>query len=87
MGSNPAILEGLPYTLSLSLIGFALGTFVAFRRIVTNVSRLPITLVSDVDISLMRWHPTYGSSLLHLLGLPFYGNTIDAILYSPYSGQ
>ncbi len=26
----PQILEGLPYTLSLSLIGFALGTFCGF---------------------------------------------------------
>lgn len=79
----PDILAGLPYTLSLSWIGFGLGTvcgfFVALMRMSTV---LPIRYLAIWHISLMRGVPLMVLLFFIYFGLPFMGIQLDAILSS-----
>lgn len=79
----PSILEGLPYTLSLSLIGFALGTIVGFFVALMKMSRVFwLRYLMNVHISLMRGTPLMVLLFLIYFGLPFAGLQLDAITAS-----
>lgn len=76
----PIILEGLPLTLSLSLIGFALGTFCGFFVALMRMSRLRLLRwLAMVHISLMRGIPLMVLLFFIYFGLPFMGLQLDAI--------
>lgn len=76
----PQILEGLPYTLSLSLIGFALGTFYGFFVALLRMSKItPLRWVAMLHISLMRGIPLMVLLFFIYFGLPFMGLQLDAI--------
>ncbi|MGT2951234.1 amino acid ABC transporter permease [Streptococcus cuniculi] len=76
----PKILEGLPYTLGLSLIGFALGTFCGFFVALLRMSRLaPLRYLAMLHISLMRGIPLMVLLFFIYFGLPFMGLELDAI--------
>lgn len=76
----PAILEGLPYTLFLSLVGFFLGTFFGFFVALMKMSRLaPIRWLANIHISLMRGTPLMVLLFLIYFGLPFVGIELAAI--------
>ncbi|WP_105114412.1 amino acid ABC transporter permease [Streptococcus suis] len=76
----PLILEGLPYTLSLSLIGFALGTFLGFFVALLRMSKLaPLRWLAMTHISLMRGIPLMVLLFFIYFGLPFMGLQLDAI--------
>lgn len=79
----PAILEGLPYTLSLSLIGFVLGTFFGFFVALAKLSRYRVLrYVAHAHISIMRGTPLMVLLFLIYFGLPFVGLQFDAITAS-----
>ena len=79
----PAILEGLPYTLALSLIGFALGTFCGFFVALANMSRHRLLrYLAHTHISIMRGTPLMVLLFLIYFGLPFVGLQFDAITAS-----
>lgn len=79
----PQILEGLPYTLSLSLIGFALGTFCGFFVALMRMSNFrPIRWLAMAHISLMRGVPLMVLLFFIYFGLPFMGIQLDAITAS-----
>lgn len=79
----PAILEGLPYTLSLSLIGFLLGTFVGFFIALMKLSHVKLLrILANVHISFMRGTPMMVFLFLLYFGLPFIGIQLDAITAS-----
>lgn len=76
----PSILEGLPYTLSLSLIGFTLGTLVAFFVALLRMSPFPpLRWFAMWHISLMRGVPLMVLLFFVYFGLPFMGIELDAI--------
>ncbi|HEP1834717.1 TPA: amino acid ABC transporter permease [Streptococcus suis] len=76
----PQILEGLPYTLSLSLIGFALGTFGGFFVALMRMSKFgPLRWLAMAHISLMRGIPLMVLLFFIYFGLPFMGLQLDAI--------
>ncbi|AUA18328.1 amino acid ABC transporter permease [Streptococcus suis] len=76
----PQILEGLPYTLSLSLIGFALGTFFGFFVALMRMSKFgPLRWLAMAHISLMRGIPLMVLLFFIYFGLPFMGLQLDAI--------
>lgn len=76
----PSILEGLPYTLALSLIGFILGTFVGFFVVLLRMSPiLPLRWLAMWHISLMRGVPLMVLLFFVYFGLPFMGLELDAI--------
>ncbi|HFI0409913.1 TPA: amino acid ABC transporter permease [Streptococcus suis] len=76
----PQILEGLPYTLSLSLIGFALGTFCGFFVALLRMSKItPLRWLAMLHISLMRGIPLMVLLFFIYFGLPFMGIQLDAI--------
>ncbi|MGT2800380.1 amino acid ABC transporter permease [Streptococcus marmotae] len=76
----PKILEGLPYTLSLSLIGFALGTVFGFFVALCRMSRLAVFRhLAMLHISLMRGIPLMVLLFFIYFGLPFMGLELDAI--------
>ncbi|HEL9598670.1 TPA: amino acid ABC transporter permease [Streptococcus suis] len=76
----PLILEGLPYTLSLSLIGFALGIFCGFFVALLRMSKLaPLRWLAMTHISLMRGIPLMVLLFFIYFGLPFMGLQLDAI--------
>ncbi|AGW86678.1 amino acid ABC transporter, permease protein [Streptococcus suis YB51] len=76
----PQILEGLPYTLSLSLIGFALGTFCGFFVAFMRMSKFgPLRWLAMAHISLMRGIPLMVLLFFIYFGLPFMGLQLDAI--------
>ncbi|HFI0404970.1 TPA: amino acid ABC transporter permease [Streptococcus suis] len=76
----PLILEGLPYTLSLSLVGFALGTFLGFFVALLRMSKLaPLRWLAMTHISLMRGIPLMVLLFFIYFGLPFMGLQLDAI--------
>lgn len=76
----PKILEGLPYTLGLSLIGFALGTVSGFFVALLRMSRLsPLRYLAMIHISLMRGIPLMVLLFFIYFGLPFMGLELDAI--------
>lgn len=79
----PQILEGLPYTLSLSLIGFGLGTFFGFFVALMRMSKIaPIRFLAMTHISLMRGIPLMVLLFFIYFGLPFMGVQLDAITAS-----
>ncbi|MDQ0222157.1 amino acid ABC transporter permease [Streptococcus moroccensis] len=79
----PSILEGLPYTLSLSLIGFLLGTVLGFFVALMKMSSLrPLRWLMNTHISLMRGTPLMVLLFLIYFGLPFVGLQLDAITAS-----
>lgn len=79
----PQIMEGLPYTLSLSLLGFALGTFCGFFVALMRMSRLPLLRwLAMAHISLMRGIPLMVLLFFIYFGLPFMGLQLDAITAS-----
>ncbi|WP_155972130.1 amino acid ABC transporter permease [Streptococcus ruminantium] len=79
----PQILEGLPHTLSLSLIGFALGTFCGFFVALMRMSKfLPFRWLAMVHISLMRGIPLMVLLFFIYFGLPFMGLQLDAFATS-----
>ncbi len=79
----PKILEGLPYTLSLSLIGFALGTVVGFIFAQMKTSKcLVFRWLATIHISLMRGIPLMVLLFLIYFGLPFVGIQLDPITAS-----
>lgn len=79
----PQILEGLPYTLSLSLIGFVLGTFCGFFVALLRMSKLaPLRWLAMTHISLMRGIPLMVLLFFIYFGLPFMGLQLDAITAS-----
>ncbi|MBF0817951.1 amino acid ABC transporter permease [Streptococcus acidominimus] len=76
----PKILEGLPYTLGLSLIGFVLGTVSGFFVALLRMSRLsPLRYLAMIHISLMRGIPLMVLLFFIYFGLPFMGLELDAI--------
>lgn len=76
----PQILEGLPYTLSLSLIGFVLGTFCGFFVALLRMSKItPLRWLAMLHISLMRGIPLMVLLFFIYFGLPFMGIQLDAI--------
>ncbi|HFR3591949.1 amino acid ABC transporter permease [Streptococcus suis] len=76
----PQILEGLPYTLSLSLIGFALGAFCGFFVALMRMSKFgPLRWLAMAHISLMRGIPLMVLLFVIYFGLPFMGLQLDAI--------
>lgn len=76
----PSILEGLPYTLSLSLIGFTLGTLVGFFVALLRMSPFPpLRWLAMWHISLMRGVPLMVLLFFVYFGLPFMGIELDAI--------
>ncbi|HFI0039439.1 TPA: amino acid ABC transporter permease [Streptococcus suis] len=79
----PQILEGLPYTLSLSLIGFASGTFCGFFVALMRMSKFgPLRWLAMAHISLMRGIPLMVLLFFIYFGLPFMGLQLDAITAS-----
>ncbi|MCQ9224322.1 amino acid ABC transporter permease [Streptococcus suis] len=76
----PQILEGLPYTLSLSLIGFAFGTFCGFFVALMRMSKFgPLRWLAMAHISFMRGIPLMVLLFFIYFGLPFMGLQLDAI--------
>ncbi|QTU82679.1 amino acid ABC transporter permease [Carnobacteriaceae bacterium zg-C25] len=76
----PRILQGLPYTLGLSLIGFILGTFFGFFIALMRQSRLRVLrYIAVTHISLMRGVPLMVLLFFIYFGLPFMGIQLDAI--------
>lgn len=76
----PKILEGLPYTLGLSLIGFALGTCCGFFVALLRMSKFaPLRYLAMLHISLMRGIPLMVLLFFIYFGLPFMGLELDAI--------
>lgn len=76
----PKILEGLPFTLALSLIGFGLGTFCGFFVALMRMSRLaPLRWLAALHVSLMRGIPLMVLLFFIYFGLPFMGLQLDAI--------
>lgn len=68
----PQILEGLPYTLALSFIGFTLGAVAGFFVCLLKMSRwLPFRWLATAHISLMRGTPLMVLLFLIYFGLPF----------------
>lgn len=79
----PKILEGLPYTLSLSLIGFGLGTFFGFFVALMRMSTFaPFRYLALTHISLMRGIPMMVLLFFIYFGLPFMGIELDAVTAS-----
>lgn len=79
----PKILQGLPYTLSLSLVGFLMGTTVGFFVALMKMSRIaPLRWLVNIHISLMRGTPLMVLLFLIYYGLPFVGIELDAITAS-----
>lgn len=79
----PAILEGLPYTLGLSLIGFLLGTICGFFVALMRMSGLaPLRWLAMTHVSLMRGIPLMVLLFFIYFGLPFMGIQLDAIVAS-----
>ncbi|MEQ9763667.1 amino acid ABC transporter permease [Streptococcus jiangjianxini] len=77
----PVILEGVPYTLSLSLIGFFLGTILGFFVALCRLSRLwPLRWLAASHVSLMRGIPLMVLLFFIYFGLPFMGIELDAIV-------
>lgn len=77
----PIILEGLPYTLALSLIGFVLGTFFGFFVALCRMSKLTILRwLAMIHVSLMRGIPLMVLLFFIYFGLPFMGIQLDAIV-------
>lgn len=76
----PSILEGLPYTLSLSLIGFGLGLVAGFFVALLRMSSFaPFRWLASWHISLMRGIPLMVLLFFIYFGLPFMGVELDAI--------
>lgn len=76
----PKILEGLPYTLALSLIGFGLGTVCGFFVALLRMSRIAsLRYLAMLHISLMRGVPLMVLLFFIYFGLPFMGLELDAI--------
>ena len=76
----PSILEGLPYTLALSLIGFGLGTFLGFFvALMRMYSFAPFRWLAMWHVSLMRGVPLMVLLFFIYFGLPFMGLQLDAI--------
>ena len=76
----PVILEGLPYTLALSLIGFFLGTILGFFVALCRMSHLwPLRWLAASHVSLMRGIPLMVLLFFVYFGLPFMGIELDAI--------
>lgn len=79
----PKILEGLPFTLGLSLIGFGLGTFLGFFVALMRLSRFRlIRSLAMLHISLMRGIPLMVLLFFIYFGLPFMGIELDAVTAS-----
>lgn len=79
----PAILVGLPYTLSLSLIGFAFGLVCGFFVALLRMSALaPFRWLAMWHVSLMRGVPLMVLLFFIYFGLPFMGLQLDAIASS-----
>ncbi|MGT2910280.1 amino acid ABC transporter permease [Streptococcus cameli] len=79
----PDILQGLPYTLSLSLIGFGLGTVFGFFVALLRMSSFkPFRWLAMWHISLMRGVPLMVLLFFIYFGLPFVGLQLDAIVAS-----
>lgn len=79
----PAILQGLPYTLSLSLIGFCLGTICGFFVALLRMSAFaPFRWLAIGHVSLMRGIPLMVLLFFIYFGLPFMGVQLDAITSS-----
>lgn len=76
----PLILEGLPYTLLLSLVGFGLGTFLGFFVALMRMSKIGfLRWLAMAHISLMRGIPLMVLLFFIYFGLPFMGLELDAI--------
>lgn len=79
----PKILEGLPYTLALSLIGFTLGTICGFFVALLRMSSVAVfRYLAMLHISLMRGIPLMVLLFFIYFGLPFMGIEFDAITAS-----
>lgn len=79
----PLILEGLPYTLLLSLVGFLLGTFFGFFVALCRMSTVaPLRWIAAMHVSLMRGIPLMVLLFFIYFGLPFMGIELDAITAS-----
>lgn len=76
----PKILEGLPFTLSLSLIGFGLGTLGGFFVALMRLSSLRfLRWIARAHVSFMRGIPLMVLLFFIYFGLPFVGLELDAI--------
>lgn len=79
----PLILEGLPYTLGLSLAGFILGTLFGFFIALMKLSkRRMLRYIANTHTSFMRGTPLTVLLFLIYFGLPFVGIQLDAITSS-----
>lgn len=79
----PKILEGLPLTLFLSLVGFVLGTGLGFFVALARQSKIaPLRYLAIAHMSLMRGIPMMVFLFFIYFGLPFIGIQFDAITSS-----
>lgn len=79
----PKILEGLPLTLFLSLVGFSLGTVAGFFVALARQSKLMLLrYLAIAHMSLMRGIPMMVFLFFIYFGLPFIGIQFDAITSS-----
>lgn len=79
----PKILEGLPWTLGLSLVGFLLGTVLGFFVALARLSRFPLLRwLVQCHLSLMRGIPMMVFLFLIYFGLPYVGIKFDAVTSS-----
>lgn len=79
----PKILEGLPYTLALSFIGFALGIIGGFFLALMKLSPIPpFRWLANFYTSLMRGTPLMVLLFILAYGLPFMGIQLEAVTSS-----
>lgn len=79
----PKILEGLPYTLWLSLASFLLGTVLGFFVALAHLSPLwPLRFLARAHLSLMRGIPLMVLLFFIYFGLPYIGIRFDAVTAS-----
>lgn len=79
----PQILEGLPLTLFLSLVGFVLGSILGFFVALARQSRLaPLRYLALSHMSLMRGIPMMVFLFFIYFGLPYINIRFDAMTSS-----
>lgn len=78
--SLPTVLEGLPYTLAISLAGMAIGLLLGFFLALGRSSTaIYLRWPSRLYISFMRGTPILVFLFLLYFGLPFIGLTLSAV--------
>lgn len=79
----PSVIQGLPYTIGLSLVGFILGAIVGFFVALMKMSHFRLLrYLANIHISLMRGIPLMVLLFLIYFGLPFIGIQLDVVTAS-----